>query len=96
MAVTGAYGILCACRLFRYQGTKKLKCASKGTSNLNETRLREVKCVLTLWGGGGGGGGGGRLCPWGHLTSSLRYPFDCNIEGWSKDPHPYTREIPEQ
>ena len=90
VAVTGAYGILCACRLFRYQGTKKLKSASKGTSNLNETRLREVKCVLTLWEGGGSCALGG------HLTSSLRYPFDSNIEGWSKDPHPYTRGIPEQ
>ena len=93
MAVTGAYGILSACRLFRYQGTKKLKRASKGTSNLNETLLREVKCVLTLWGGGGGGGG---CAVGGHSTSSLRYPFDSNIEGWSKDPHPYTRGIPEQ
>ena len=57
----GAYGILCACKLFKYQCTKKLKSASKGTSNLNETRQREVKRVITFVGGGGcavGGGGG--------------------------------------
>ena len=84
----GAYGILCACRLFKYQCTTKLKSACKGTSNLNETRLRKVKCVRTFVGGGRWGG---------YLTSSLRYPFDSNIEGWLKDPHPYnTRGIPEQ
>ena len=42
------------------------------------------------------GGGGGGWAVGGHSTSSLRYPFDSNIEGWSKDPHPYTRGIPEQ
>ena len=42
------------------------------------------------------GGGVCALEGGGHFTSSLRYPFDSNIEGWSKDPHPYTRGIPEQ
>ena len=90
----GAYGILCACKLFKYQCTRKLKSAGKGTSNLNETRQREVKRVITFVGGGGcavGRGGGG------DLISLLRYPFDSNIEGWWKDPHPNnTWGIPEQ
>ena len=89
----GAYGILCACKLFKYQCTKKLKSASKGTSNLNETRQREVKRVITFVGGGGCAVGGGGE----YLISLLRYPFDRNIERWLKDPHPNnTRGIPEQ
>ena len=82
-----ACGILCACRLFKYQCTTKLKSASKGTSNLNETRLREVKWVIYNFRGRGGCAVEG-----GHLSSSLRYPFDSNIEGWLKDSHPIPGE----